>query len=1405
MWSSTDEAYSAGYRAGHLQGWVDALAHAAGAAQPKAAAPRAPEIPAPVTPPPATERPATRPAERPAPRREAPPQPRPFDSAGPAVPSYPSSVPARTDAELRAERERGRAERERARAKREQQSINVTLYVASLLLVAAGSLFIGTGLPAPLRFAGVCTITALFYLAGLVLHGRTPRLKPAAVAFSGTGLALIPVAGLAMDTLVLQNAPLAWLATSAVGTAAYAVAAVRLESRVLVYLSLSFLATTACSGVAVLGGALVWYFTALIGVAASFTVLAILQPRWLPPLYLRPLAQLHPFIVPAVAVAATIVPLVLGRGDYARVMAMCGCYFAVTSLAPGTQARTLQFLAARLSLTVAASVAVWDLTNRGSAALAAAAVLLAVQALAAGLRADGLGRNPFQDLVTGVIRHSRWQADVLATFACQLLVTVAFAALEPWDPLLIPAGAADGWPLAALTGIALLTGMVLAARQHGVAEWAPAGALGMAILLAGPLGAWTLAGALVTGAAFWILRSLQGAAPLRLHFVLAARLALTLAAPVVTAAAVGDNDARFQSALLALCLVLVLQQLLTAVLLRRGIRALAPRLSLALFTAAGVGAMTMLALIEQESLLFPEAEHVGGIALGTQLVASLAVGVMLFPRQEDKGSWRLSIDETVPLLVSAAAVPLAFETLALPLGNAALTLATGYLALTAARAGNDAAGGGTQAVRTGGTPRGRCYWWLARAAATALVLTLFHQLDRDAGPLLLGGEELAPATVLAVALFLQLAIPLLAALRGTAKRHDLADAAVLLVLQAAAIVAVDGGVSGFEPEILPPHAAFTLVLLSVGAAAAGYLLRLQRWSAVFAPATFVLLLLLLRGESLPAVEILLGIFAVFSAAMVVAVKERLWRGWYFAAARILAAALAVVLSYDVSASPTVVAVAFALVFAAQHFIRWAMRHRMTDVPFQQAAVWITLAGQALLPLVYLAQPFGTGPAADDGGRWVVLLSLLLLMLSAVAAGRIFAARGAVYLAVYAAAFAVIALGPLLPFRPPTSSTVLLAAPVLTFAGVASALLGLSLAATAGRLVLRRRPGEGVDRWLWLAAALTFGAASAALAPASAEWISGLAVLALSAACFAAARVEQLPGFYPPAVLAALAGAGMVAEEALGEVPGPWGFYMPWLAGVGAASVALYAAGRLRRLRLQGQGRLAGGPPETGSRYSDIPYLSLVGAAVLGFAAAGFTGLLYSATSWTGAALVATTAVVVWLEVPAAVRRPAAELGSLAVTAAVQRAVLFAEPGLPGPFRDDPFWPGSFWPDPFWTAQWYVVLAAVLGLLRYRSGHEAAGKLYVGVAAGLLSLGGLLVILGGDGAQQLWVLACFALLIVAGLGYGERLFVWWGAAGVALCIMWAMRQYTYVLLALIAAGLIALAMWRLSRGKPAGTD
>lgn len=1398
MWNSPDEAYRAGYRAGHLQGWRDALARFAekpGDAGPAQAPQQESVVQGPVPSDAAHVGP-------PAPVRQ-PPLPA-------AVPPVRTPAPVRPSVRARVEA-LSPAERQALRARREQQNINVTLYIASLLLVAAGALFIGAGLPAPLRFAGVCTITALFYAAGLVLHAKAPRLKPAAVAFSGTGLALIPVTGLAMFSLALHNAPLSWLVTSLVGTAAYVVAAVRLESRVLVYLSMTIVISTAWSGVSVLGGALLWYFTALIGVAACFTVLAIRQPKWVPPVYVRPLAELHPFIVPAVAVAATLVPLMLGRGDYARVMAMCGCYFVLISMVRGVRFRQLQFIAARASLTLAAAAAVWELTDRGSAAISAAVVAVSVQVLVAAL---GTGRLPA--LLAGVVHHSRWRLDALLTFGLQLLLTAALALAQRQDAFSGEIPSTGALPLWVAALLALVSGGVLAWKLRGDAEWAPAAALVMCGFLADWLGAWQLTGLLLAGAAFWAVRSVPASEQLRHHFILAARVTVTLAAPVLTAAVVGDdNDARSSYAVLALCLVLALQQLATAVLIRAGKRSLMPQASLAGFTGAGVAAMTVLALGHQESFPTPAADvYLAGTAVAAQLITSLAVGLMLFPRREAGQPWRPSVAEAVPLSVAAVAVPLAFDDVSLGLGNAMLLLVTAYLVATATRLSRP-------------VPRRR-YWWLSRASATVLTLTVFHQVQREAGPVLLGGEVLAPATVLAAALCLQLIVPLREGRRGTVPNHVFADAAAVLALQAAVLLPELGSRAAGLELASSWQALFTTLLLSGGAAAAGFVLRPHPWAVAFAPSAFALLLLL-RGDSLPYVELLLGIFAVFSAVMVAAVRDRVFRGIYFAAARVLTAALAVVLSYDVTASPTVVAVTFAFVFAAQHVIRWLMRHRLAEVPFQQAAVWITLAGQAALPVAYLARPFASGSAANDGGRWVLLLALLLLLLSAVAASRLFAARGAVYLGLYAALFAVVALGPLLRFPESGDPAVLLSAPVLSHDGVALLLLALSLAATAGGILRRDRNGGGVDHWLWLAAAGSFGTSSAMLAPPAADWISGAAVLGLAAACFTASHVERLPGFYPPAVVAALAGATMTADEIFADVSGPWGFYLPWLAGCGMAAAALYAAKMARSMvwapaptgRPLPEPRHSvpepHGPAQELPRESgrDVRSLSLVAAAVLGLAGAGLAGLVYSATSWTGAALVAMAAVVIWLEVPARVRRLAAELGSLAVTAALQRTVLFVGPLFEGPLfagpgevygsPDPEVWTIYSWPDPFWTAQWYVVLAAALGVLRYRAGLPDGGRLYLCLAAGLLSVSGILVIFGGDGAQQLWVLALSASLLVVGLGYGERMFVWWGAAGVTLCIMWAMRQYTYVLLALIAVGLIALALWRLTRSKPAGTE
>ena len=92
---------------------------------------------------------------------------------------------------------------------------------------------------------------------------------------------------------------------------------------------LTFVVSTAWSGVSVLGGALVWYFAALIGIAVLLALLALTRPRWMPSVFLKPLMDLHPFVVPSVAVAVTCVPLLLGKGEYALIMFLCGAYFAL--------------------------------------------------------------------------------------------------------------------------------------------------------------------------------------------------------------------------------------------------------------------------------------------------------------------------------------------------------------------------------------------------------------------------------------------------------------------------------------------------------------------------------------------------------------------------------------------------------------------------------------------------------------------------------------------------------------------------------------------------------------------------------------------------------------------------------------------------------------------------------------------------------------------------------------------------------------------------------------------------------------------------------------------------------------------------------------------------------------------
>jgi hypothetical protein len=338
------------------------------------------------------------------------------------------------------------------------------------------------------------------------------------------------------------------------------------------------------------------------------------------------------------------------------------------------------------------------------------------------------------------------------------------------------------------------------------------------------------------------------------------------------------------------------------------------------------------------------------------------------------------------------------------------------------------------------------------------------------------------------------------------------------------------------------------------------------------------------------------------------------------------------------------------VLAFQHVIRWLMRHRLEQVPFQQGAVWFTLGAQAVLPALYVIQGSGTSALhAAEGGRGVVLVELLLLLLGAIAAHRLFAARGALYLSVYAGVSAIVASGPALQFGVGT----VMAAPLLSSDGVPVALLAASLAFNIVGIARRRRRPDSLqeapaDRWFWLAGAAAPAAVAAATAVEAADWITGATLLVLAATGFTASHVERIPLLYPPAAALVLAGATLIAAASARGVGGHWGAYLSWLAGCGLGATVLYGVSFV----VDGQ--------------DGVRKRTLVSAGVLGLAGAAAAGLRQDATSLTAALLVAATVSVDLKEVPARGRRLAAELGAFLVTVAVQRAVLISDGQLQAP-------------------------------------------------------------------------------------------------------------------------------------------
>ncbi|MFB9071705.1 hypothetical protein ACFFX0_11015 [Citricoccus parietis] len=188
------------------------------------------------------------------------------------------------------------------------------------------------------RVAGLAVVVGLFYGAGLVVHATSRTLRPASTAFTGTGLALVPVAGVALDVLVLHDPALSWLLTSAVGTAMMVFAAVRLDSRIVAYLTVPFLLSTVMASGAAVQQGLVWALIASIGLAVLMAWISVEGPgrnRWLPAAFRTAFAQTHQWIVPGMVVLGLTVGVWIEPVQmFLLLLSACAYYATVAVIGP---------------------------------------------------------------------------------------------------------------------------------------------------------------------------------------------------------------------------------------------------------------------------------------------------------------------------------------------------------------------------------------------------------------------------------------------------------------------------------------------------------------------------------------------------------------------------------------------------------------------------------------------------------------------------------------------------------------------------------------------------------------------------------------------------------------------------------------------------------------------------------------------------------------------------------------------------------------------------------------------------------------------------------------------------------------------------------------------------------------
>ena len=239
-------------------------------------------------------------------------------------------------------------------------NLNMILYMASFLLVGAAAAFVAAAMPPAIRLIGLWSIVVLFYASGYILYKSVPSLRPAATAFLGTGLAILPFAGIALSMLGGVSGSWTWAITSAVGLVAYTAAAVLLQSQVVSYLTMAFVLSLASSVAATAEAPFVWYFVILIGVSLLANVVIFLKPTWLPRLFDVPIESTGQLVTPLALIASLFLSDQMTAGTYEVVFGLATAHYLVVWLQQHT---VLYETIVRLLGHVTLLIVAWDVAG----------------------------------------------------------------------------------------------------------------------------------------------------------------------------------------------------------------------------------------------------------------------------------------------------------------------------------------------------------------------------------------------------------------------------------------------------------------------------------------------------------------------------------------------------------------------------------------------------------------------------------------------------------------------------------------------------------------------------------------------------------------------------------------------------------------------------------------------------------------------------------------------------------------------------------------------------------------------------------------------------------------------------------------------------------------------------------